>query len=264
MSIVILVGGQSAEGSYEHRYLVRAFLEQFGSDVTRIVCTEPAGRPLAVRLRRAFKRGNYRERIARAMYKGGYGPASESVGKALFGDNLLELMPGGDRKVLVPSHNSPECEAILNTDKPDIIVVYGTAIIRPNIFQRAASVTLNMHTGLSPNYRGDSTLFWPVYYDDKEHLGITVHKLVAEVDGGDMVYTGKVIYSAGDSEADLFAKGVKKGTELYLQAVQDVQTGDVCYHPQNLNKGREFRWIHRTVAAERQVLETLERWAVES
>jgi len=264
MSIVILVGGESSEGSYEHRYLVNAFIERFGSQVTRVITAGPVERPLSVRLKRAWIRGNYRERLARALYKGGYGPDGNAVGKALFDKDLPQIMPGGERKVAVVSHNDPECEAILKSEKPDVIVVYGTAILREHIFRHARKVTLNMHTGLSPLYRGDSTLFWPIYYDDKEHLGVTVHKLVAEVDGGDIVYTGKVTYSAGDSEADLFAKGVKVGTELYLQAVQDVLSDGAVYHRQDLSLGREFRWIHRTVAAERQVLNTLERWAQSS
>jgi len=261
MSIVILVGGQSIDGNYEHRYLVNAFLQTFGDKVTRIVSAEPVQRSLGLKIKRTLKRGNYRERIARAMWKGPFGPDAQALGKALFGDNLLETMPGGDKRVVVPGHNGPECEAILDADKPDIIVVYGTAIIRDNIFRRAGLVTLNMHTGLSPHYRGDSTLFWPIYHNDPDHLGVTVHKLVPEVDGGDIVHTGKVAYSAGDTEAEIFAKGVKVGTDLYCRAVQEALDGTIVYHPQDLSLGREFRWIHRTVAAEKQVLANLESWS---
>ncbi len=261
MSIVILVGGQSIDGNYEHRYLVDAFLTTFGDQVTRIVSAEPVKRSIGLKIKRTLKRGQYLERIARARWKGPFGPDPTQLGKALFGDKPLETMPGGDKRVIVPSHNGPECEAILDNDKPEIIVVYGTAIIRDNIFRRAGLVTLNMHTGLSPNYRGDSTLFWPVYHDDPEHLGVTVHKLVPEVDGGDIVYTGKVSYTAGDTEADIFAKGVKVGTKLYCKAVQEALDGTIEYHPQDLSIGNEYRWIHRTVAAEKQVLANLERWA---
>lgn len=261
MSIVVMVGGTSANGNPEHRYLVNAFLERFGDDIAHIITCEPQPSPFFTRLKRAFKRGNYRERIARARYGRGYGPDSDALAKNLFGDQPIANMPGGAKISVVSSHNSAECQALLEAEKPDVIVVYGTAIIRPHIFTLAKQVTLNMHTGLSPHYRGDSTLFWPVFYDDPEHLGVTVHKLVADVDGGDIVYTGRVEYETGDGEAELFAKGVKVGTELYLQAVQDVLDGSVQYHPQDLSTGKEFRWIHRTVAAEKTVLETLDRWA---
>ena len=263
MSIAILVGGQSSEGNAEHRFLVAAFLKQFGDQVSCIITAEPQRRPLLTRLHRAIKRGRYRERFARARYKKPYGPNGSELSKALFGNAPLENMPGGERKFTVSSHNDVECEQILDRTKPEIIVVYGTQIIRDNIFRRAGIVTLNMHTGLSPYYRGDSTLFWPIYYNDREHIGVTVHKLVAEVDGGDIVHTGRISYTAGDTEASIFAKGVNLGTNLYLQAVQEALDKTIVYHPQNLSLGREFRWIHRTVAAERQVLETLTQWAAE-
>ena len=261
MSIVIMVGGTSANGNAEHRYLVDAFLRQYDDQVTRIITCEPQPRPLLTRLKRAVKRGNYRERIARARYGKGYGPDGELLSHCLFGDVPVNTMPGNDKISVVPSHNSTECVELLEADKPEVIVVYGTAILKPHIFTKAKQVTLNMHTGLSPHYRGDSTLFWPIYYNDPDHLGVTVHKLVADVDGGDIVYTGLVGYEPGDGEAELFAKGVKVGTELYLQAVQDVLDGSIAYHPQDLSTGREFRWIHRTVEAEETVLENLERWA---
>lgn len=181
--------------------------------------------------------------------------------KNLFPIKPPGTIPGDERVVCVASHNSKECELILQEEKPEVIVVYGTAIIREHIFNHAGTVTLNMHTGLSPHYRGDSTLFWPIYYNDPEHLGVTVHKIAANVDGGDIVYTGKVSYERGDSEAELFAKGVKIGTELYLRAVREALDGTIVYHPQDLSIGKEFRWIHRTVAAEKKVLEILDEWS---
>lgn len=264
MSIVILVGGQSSDANPEHRYLVQAFVDHFGDAVTRVISAEPQRDPLPVRLKRALKRGNYMERLRRSRYPGSFGPDSDDLAAALFDGEAPSTLAGGDKRAIVTSHNGTECEKIIDAVKPDLIVVYGTAIIRENIFSRARIATLNMHTGLSPYYRGDSTLFWPVYHDDPDHLGVTVHKLAASVDGGDIIYTGKVQYTSGDTEADLFAKGVKVGTELYIKAVEDALANRIQYHPQDLSIGREFRWIHRTVAAERRVIENLAAWAKKS
>ncbi len=260
MSIVILVGGQSAHGNPEHRYLVNAFVERFGDRVTKIISTEPVTRPLKTRLRRMLKRGNYAERVRRALYKGGYGPDPAALSRALFDDKPIDQMPGGSRHVVVSSHNGQDCLDLLDQEKPDVIIVYGTAILKAPLFDRAKIITLNMHTGLSPWYRGDSTLFWPVFYDDPDNLGVTIHQLVAAVDGGDIASTGKVVYEQGDSEANLFAKGVKVGTDLYLEAAQSALNGTLVCTQQDLSLGREFRWIHRTVAAEKQVLQMLDKW----
>ena len=261
MSIVILVGGKGENANPEHRYLVGAFLERFGDQVTRIVTAEPAKRPITKRLVRMLKRGNYAERWARYRYPGGYGPDSNDLQRLLLPNETTPLLPGGDRRTHVESHNSAACQAILEQDKPSVIVVYGTRIIRNHIFEQASRITLNMHTGLSPYYRGDSTLFWPVFHNEPNKLGVTVHELVDSIDGGAIAATAPVHYSKGDTEADLFAKGVKSGTDIYLASVQAALDNTLTLQPQDLSQGREFKWIDRTVASEQQVSDQLQLWA---
>lgn len=261
MSIVILLGGSDANGNAEHRYLAQQFLDRFGDKVSRIICANPPARPIHKRLQRLIKRGNFAERIARARYQGSYGPDAEHLRQLLLPEEQTPQMPGGDKVSVVTSHNSEHCQQLIAEAKPDVIVVYGTAIIHEPTFSLSKLITLNMHTGLSPFYRGDSTLFWPVYFDDPEHLGVTVHELVASVDGGDVASTAHIRYEKGDTEAHLFCKGVKAGTSLYLEAVEQALNGTLRCHPQDLSIGREFSWRHRTIAAEHQVLAQLRRWA---
>ena len=260
MSIVILVGGSCEQGNAEHRYLVTQFLEHFGDKVSQIITTRPTARPLRTRIRRLIKRGNYIERIQRARYKGGYGPEAHDVRKLLLPQETIAEMPGGDRVTMVSSHNSEECISLIRSMRPSVIVVYGTAILHEPIFDLASQVTLNMHTGLSPYYRGDSTLFWPVYFNDPERMGVTIHKLVASVDGGDIAATATVSYEPGDTEAHLFSKAVKAGTKLYLTAVEQALAGTLNCTAQDLSIGKEFSWLHRTVASEHKVLSQLAQW----
>ena len=260
MSIVILVGGSCEQGNAEHRYLVSQFLDHFGDKVSQIITTRPAVRPLQTRIKRAIKRGNYVERIQRARYKGGYGPDAVEVQKLLLPDESVAEMPGGERVTVVPSHNSEACITLIKSMRPSVIVVYGTAILHAPIFDLASQATLNMHTGLSPYYRGDSTLFWPVYFNDPERLGVTIHKLVASVDGGEIAATATVPYEPGDTEAHLFSKAVKTGTQLYLTAVEQALAGTLIYTAQDLSMGQEFSWRHRTVASEHKVLSQLSQW----
>ena len=261
MSIVILVGGSTPDGNAEHRYLVEAFLRHFGDRVTRIVTAEPISRSFGTRLKRMLKRGDFRERFARWRFAGGYGPAPDDLLRLLRPDESGTQMPGGARRVHLPSHNGKACEAILEQDQPQIIVVYGTRIIRPNIFSKARNITLKMHTGLSPWYRGDSTLFWPIYYNEPGKLGVTVHELVESIDGGAIAATACVDYEPGDNEAELFAKGVKAGTRIYLECVEAALAGTLSCTPQDHTIGHEFRWKDRTVAAEHLVQQRLAEWA---
>lgn len=264
MSIAILVGGQSSEGNAEHRYLVDQFLKAFPNEIAQIITTDPVRRSIGEKIKRTINRGQYAERLKRALYNR-QNPADDStLGKLLFPDDLPQRMPGGERVQRVAGHNAEDCAALLTKLQPDVIVVYGTMIIRDHIAKLASKCTLNMHTGLSPYYRGDSTLFWPVYYNQRDKLGVTVHELIAEVDGGGIVSTVNVEYQKGDTEAHLFAKGVRAGTEIYIEAVKAALEDRIEFQQQDLSLGQEFRWMDRTVAAERQVKRVLQEWATES
>jgi len=233
MSIVILVGGRSREGNYEHRYLVEQFLQAFPDDVKCVITTDPVQRSIKEKIRRTLKRGNYAERVRRALYNRA-NPLEESVlGETLFPHGAPQQMPGAERVNIVPGHNSRECADLIKKLEPEVIVYY----------------------------RGDSTLFWPVYYNQKDKLGVTVHKLVPEVDAGGIVSTGLVTYEKGDSEDHIFAKGVIIGAELYIEAVRAALEKTIVFHKQDLQLGQEFRWVDRTVAAEKQVKKVLQQWA---
>ena len=263
MSIVILVGGRSREGNYEHRYLVEQFLQAFTDQVKCVITTDPVQRSVAEKIRRTLKRGNYAERVRRALYNRSHSFDESVMAETLFPQGAPQQMPGAERVTVVPGHNSDECAQLIKKLDPEVIVVYGTMIIHEHISVLAKNCTLNMHTGLSPYYRGDSTLFWPVYYNQKDKLGVTVHKLVPEVDAGGIVSTGLVTYETGDSEDHIFAKGVKTGTRLYIEAVKAALEKTIVFHKQDLALGKEFRWLDRTVAAEKQVKKILRQWATQ-
>ncbi len=263
MSIAILVGGRSSEGNPEHRYLVDQFLKAFPEEIKQVITTEPAKRSLTEKIKRTLKRGQYAERLRRSVYNR-QNPADDNIlSELLFNGSDPLKMPGGQRVKQVAGHNAPDCVELLEEQRPEVIVVYGTMLIANRVANLAQKYTLNMHTGLSPYYRGDSTLFWPVYYNQKDKLGVTVHELVAEVDGGGIVSTAKVDYEKGDTEAHLFAKGVKAGTAIYIDAVKAALENQIEFQQQDLSLGQEFRWMDRTVAAEKQVKQMLHQWAGE-
>ena len=58
--------------------------------------------------------------------------------------------------------NSRACAEVLARIAPDAILVFGTSIVRDRILVLAADVAFNMHTGISPIYRGSDCTFWPM------------------------------------------------------------------------------------------------------
>jgi methionyl-tRNA formyltransferase len=159
----------------------------------------------------------------------------------------------------VPTHNGPAAVELLQSIAPDIIAVYGTAIIRAPIIRLAGRCILNMHTGISPRYRGADTVFWPLHNAEPEWIGVTIHELTEGVDAGPILQVGRPKITDDDDEDSLFAKCVILGTELYVSAVRAVASGDTASRPQDIGEGREYRFVDRTIWAELRVRRLLAR-----
>ena len=137
--------------------------------------------------------------------------------------------------------------------QPDIIAVYGTAVIRAPVMTTARRAVLNMHTGISPRYRGADTVFWPLYNAEPQWIGTTVHQLDAGIDSGPVLATVRPAIDAADNEDTLFAKCVVVGADAYARLIAAVAAGSATPLLQDLTRGREYRFVDRTVAAERRV-----------
>ena len=123
---------------------------------------------------------------------------------------------------------------------PDILVVFGTRLIRePPLLAAARRGALNLHTGLSPFYRGGQCTFWCLYEGDLGHLGVTVHHLSERIDGGDIIYQAKPEIEPGDTVRSIECKLVELGTERMIQAVRELSEGKAPRTPQR-EKGKLF------------------------
>ncbi|HMC19428.1 MAG TPA: hypothetical protein VKH16_09365, partial [Gemmatimonadales bacterium] len=73
------------------------------------------------------------------------------------------------------------------------------------------------------------------------------------VDSGPILRTGRPVIAGDDDEDSLFCKCVIVGAQLYERAIREVATDARHYAPQDLRQGHEYRFVDRTLAAERRV-----------
>lgn len=138
-----------------------------------------------------------------------------------------------------PDPNGEEMVEWVRALRPDVLVVFGTRMIREPMLSLARLGALNLHTGLSPHYRGGQCTFWCLYEGDLEHVGVTVHHLTSRIDGGDIVYTARPEVEPGDTVRSLECKLVQLGTERMIQAVRELVEGKAPRIPQR-EKGKLF------------------------
>ncbi len=129
--------------------------------------------------------------------------------------------------VEVGSINDQKCIEFISEYEPDIIAVCGTTVIRPEVFTLSKKGTINIHCGITPEYRSADTIFWPLYNNEPDKVGVTIHFVDAGIDTGDIIYQQPVEVTKEDSLTTLYCKCISTGADLMVKAISDIENGSV-------------------------------------
>ena len=142
----------------------------------------------------------------------------------------------------VSSVNEEACLKAINLLQPDIIVVNGTRIISKKILQSTQAIFINMHVGITPQYRGSHGGYWALCNNDFENFGTTIHLIDAGVDTGAVI---KQVFTKPE-KADNFttypvlqiAVGIAALKEVLIkmisgnyQTIKHTEKGKMYYQP---------------------------------
>ncbi len=155
--------------------------------------------------------------------------------------------------------NSPELREFLKSIKPDIIAVLGSSVIRQEMISLPAVAMINIHSGLSPYYRGTWSYGWPVVNREPEYIGATVHHVNAGIDTGDIIYQTRPLLEKDDDLNSIFLKVIAEGIELMVKAIEEISNkGHIMSHQQPRNIGRFYQIKDFDVSVARTCLKNLE------
>ena len=146
-----------------------------------------------------------------------------------------------DKIIYVNGLNSPAAFETIKDLNPDVILIYGTSMVSDSVLNLARQASLNMHTGMSPYYRGSACAFWPLYNEQLDMLGATVHQCTSEIDGGLIYEVAQAKLAPDDGIFAVFARTVQVGTQLYIKTVQSLLGGTLHGYKQQHHLGREYR-----------------------
>lgn len=136
-------------------------------------------------------------------------------------------------------------EAIKELD-PDLLLVCFAPVLKPIIFSLPKLATLNIHFGIAPTYRGENTLFWPRYYNDLKHLGVTLHHIDRGIDTGTVLARAFLKAGMCDTEVAIQQAAAQAAAEItcYTITYYDFRAPTVA---SELPAGRLYLRRHRRV-----------------
>jgi methionyl-tRNA formyltransferase len=144
-----------------------------------------------------------------------------------------------DRIHYAPDIHAEEVLEAVCALKPDLGLIYGSPILKPELFEIPALGTLGIHHGKVPEYRGKKTTFWAMY-NGEETAGVTIQKVNAGLDTGQIVKEGAVPIG-NRSQRAVWNELEPLGFALYLEAILEVKAGTAEYRPQAGKKGKLYR-----------------------
>ena len=139
--------------------------------------------------------------------------------------------------------NSINCkEAITNIKsyQPDLVIVFGTGVIKKDFIDACPGLILNLHGGDPESYRGLDSHLWAIYHKDYEKIITTIHLLDDKLDNGAIILKGKIEIDNNTSLISLRSKNTELCIKL-AQAVIDMfsRNKSIISSPQ-LKKGRYY------------------------
>ncbi|MEU9830599.1 formyl transferase [Streptosporangium sp. NPDC048047] len=134
--------------------------------------------------------------------------------------------PDGRLRVLdVASVNGPEVTDLLLGERPSAVVVSGTGIIAGRVLGLAPAF-VNIHTGITPRYRGVHGGFWAVCEGRADLAGTTVHLVDPGVDTGGILFQETVsVDPFEDTYRTLPVKQYLAALDAMAEAVRQVTSG---------------------------------------
>lgn len=143
------------------------------------------------------------------------------------------------RVLVVPDVHAAEVVARVRFLRPDLGLIYGSPILRPELFEIPRFGTIGIHHGKVPEYRGKKTTFWAMH-NGESSAGVTIQRINAGLDTGEIVSEAEVPIE-GKSYRRVEAEVEALGTALYIDSIVAIKRGTARPRPQRPGRFRLYR-----------------------
>jgi methionyl-tRNA formyltransferase len=159
----------------------------------------------------------------------------------------LTLLAGGPRTCLELDRvhdcervNDAASVAMLEAMTPDVVLIFGTGVVKSEVFRSARLACLNLHGGNPEEYRGLDSHLWTIYHRDFDNLVTTLHCVDADLDTGDIVLQTPLPIPPGARLHELRAINTRICLDLSLQALEQLQAAASLATRKQARRGRYY------------------------
>lgn len=167
-------------------------------------------------------------------------PASEDSYKAIFSDSVEELARGEHIPVHLTEKVDAETIDVVKRCEPDVIVVNSWYTRMPaELYDLPPHGTLNFHDSMLPKLTGFSPVLWALI-SGETHTGLTVHRMDAGLDTGDIIVQQTVAIGPTDTGTGLVLKTMELIPGALREALHALASGTAVWRPQRTDERTYF------------------------
>ncbi len=152
----------------------------------------------------------------------------KQLGKAEYPKNKIKLT--------VDDANEEKCLQFIKKYRPDIIFIYGTAILKKEFIKKVNTLILNIHAGILPYYRNVHGDFWSYNKKDYKNMGVSIFYLNSGIDTGEIALQKRIQFEENNSLIDAKVKNLVIIPNLIKLAISKYLRGRLKKIKQNNSK----------------------------
>lgn len=139
-------------------------------------------------------------------------------------------------KLIISDANDKACLNLISNYTPDVIFIYGTAILRKEFLSKTKAMIINIHSGIVPMYRNVHSDFWAYLNKDYQNIGISLMRLNKGIDSGKVVLQKKISLNASHNLIDIKIKNLQLIPRLIEKVIIQIKSKKLVLRKQDKNK----------------------------
>ncbi len=249
MNIVFL----SSESSH-HYFLINEINRAFGVKKVFFQTVHEQRKPFGKRLKRWVDPRQFVSVADRFLYRlilGGEAQKQEEFERDYFWKGERSRLESSIPSERVSSFNEPAVVGRVRAENPDLIIVFGTEVLKGEMLSAARLHMFNIHRGILPEYRGGGIMTWMFLNNDFDHVGACVHICSAGLDAGDIAGQKRYCLQKDDKIYMLRAKTTVLAVEILKEVIEKAGKGTLRLEKQS---GSAKTWSAKELTTRKELI----------
>jgi len=104
--------------------------------------------------------------------------------------------------------------------KPDLVLINAVSYLDKKYVCTFKNKIINLHAGLTPYFRGTGCNVWPFYLNNLEYVGVTLHFISENLDGGDIILQKRPKFTNNDDTHTIGYKNVLLSEKMIINLIE--------------------------------------------